>query len=90
MRIAKTTGLLLVTGVILGGCASYDAHYRYLLGRDVNGEAVQYNNAVHIVDPTPEAAENTDIPVSGERAAGAVQRYNEGSVEEPEEVSIAN
>jgi hypothetical protein len=88
MQILKTTGLVLVLGGLLGGCAAYDQHYQYLLGPEVNGESPSYNATVQIVDPAPEAAENTDIPVDGSRAADAIERYRSGDVTEPEEVSI--
>jgi hypothetical protein len=88
MQIIKTTGLVLVIGGLLVGCESYDKHYQYLLGPEVNGESTRYNANVHIVDPNPEAAENTEIPVDGSRATDAIERYRSGQDYEPEEVEI--
>jgi hypothetical protein len=88
MQILKTTGLVLVLGGLLGGCAAYDQHYQYLLGPEVNGESPSYNANVQIVDPAPEAAENTEIPGEGTRAVDAIERYRTGSETEPEDVSI--
>ena len=39
------------------------------------GDAKDVNAATHIIDPWPRYVGNRRIPMSGERAAGAVERY---------------
>jgi hypothetical protein len=39
------------------------------------GDAKNVNAATHIIDPWPRYVGNRQIPMNGERAAGAVQRY---------------
>lgn len=88
MKKFATGGALLVAIASLSGCAEYEKHHQYLLGKEVTGEAPAYNANVHIVDPNPAWAENTDIEVSGERAVGAIDRYGTGTDFTPEEVEI--
>lgn len=88
MQAIKTGGAVLALLLFLGGCESYDAHYQYLLGKEIDGEAIDHNASIHIVDPEPAAAENTDISISGDTAVGAIERYRGGEVIEPEAVSI--
>ncbi len=53
------------------------------LGRDFSN-AVHHNMSMHIIDPAP-SFEGREIPdMEGERAAGAKENYDTGSVEEPE------
>jgi hypothetical protein len=39
------------------------------------GDAADVNAATHIIDPWPRYVGNRQIPMNGERAAGAIQRY---------------
>jgi hypothetical protein len=39
------------------------------------GDARDVNAATHIIDPWPSYVGNRQIPMNGERAAGAIQRY---------------
>src|SRR5215204_347343 len=41
------------------------------------GEAVAINQLAHTTDPWPAHAANTHFPVSGERTAAAVRRYQD-------------
>ncbi len=53
------------------------------LGRDF-GNSVHHNMSMHIIDPAP-SYEGREVPdMEGERAAGAKERYDTGSVDEPE------
>ncbi len=59
------------------------------LGRDF-GNSVHHNMSMHIIDPAP-SFEGREIPdMEGERAAGAKERYDEGSVLEPEAEEISD
>lgn len=49
------------------------------------GDATEQNWAVQVVDPEPELATGP-LPMDGQRAADAVERYRTGKVTKPEEV----
>ncbi len=53
------------------------------LGRDF-GNSMHHNMSMHIIDPAP-SYEGREVPdMEGERAVGAKERYDTGSVEEAE------
>lgn len=52
------------------------------------GDAVTHDMAVHIVDPAPPGAENTSIELHGARADILMERYETGTVLEPEAVEL--
>ncbi len=52
------------------------------------GDAVTHDMAVHIVDPAPAGAENTSIELHGARADGLMERYESGTVFDPEAVEV--
>ena len=55
------------------------------LGRDY-GNSVHHNMSVQVIDPAPNL-EGKEIPdMDGTRAAGAMERYNTGTVIEPEDI----
>jgi hypothetical protein len=60
----------------LGGCVDY------LERRDTitlaAGDAQNWNKVVHIADPWPPYAGNTNIPGDGQRTAGVIRRYSTG------------
>ncbi len=57
------------------------------LGRDFSN-SVHHNMSMHIIDPAP-SYEGREVPdMEGERAEGAKERYDTGSVEEPEAESL--
>jgi len=59
--------------VTLGGCADYLNHRdRVTLAA---GDAVQWNQAVHTIDPWPPASGNTAIPGDGKKLAGVIDVY---------------
>ncbi len=71
----------------LGGCADYLNH------RDgvtlAAGDANQWNQAVHTIDPWPPGVFDTDIPDSGERTEGVIQKYeNPPPPSEPTNVTV--
>jgi len=70
---------------LLGGCATYGSVETGRFDPEDFGEANRMTYAAMIVDPDPEYDEPMES--SGERAVGAVQAYEEGSVEEPERVT---
>ena len=49
------------------------------------GDTTQHNWAVQVVDPEPELATGP-LPMDGQRAAGAMERYRTGKVIQPEEI----
>ncbi len=58
------------------------------LGRDF-GNSVHHNMSMHIIDPAP-SFEGREIPdMEGERAAGAKERYDTGTVIEAEAEEIS-
>lgn len=81
----KVGGILAVTlsTAALQGC--YDD--RYLAHRDGielgSGDAVLADKATHAIDPWPEAAADSDIPMDGQRAAVAIKRYEQNKVVPP-------
>jgi hypothetical protein len=59
--------------IALGACTDY-LDRRETVSYSA-GNAVAYNQAVHMIDPWPAHAKNTRIDTSGERMARAVRRY---------------
>ena len=73
--------------VSLGGCADY------LNRRDsitlTAGDAMQWNQAVHTVDPWPPAANNTAIPGDGKRLVGVIDGYQaQQGAPPPQQVTV--
>ncbi len=67
----------------VAGCQDGPYSNKEPLGRDF-GNSVLHNMSMHIIDPAP-SFEGREIPdMEGERAAGAKERYDTGSVEKPE------
>ena len=60
--------------LLLAGCTPVDLAF---------GETHRWNIEQHVVDPDPQYAGDMIEGGSGERAADAVQRYNEGQVKQP-------
>jgi len=59
------------------------------LGRDY-GNSVNHNLSVQVIDPAPNL-EGKEIPdMSGTRAAGAMDRYDSGTVYEPEDIDTTS
>ena len=59
------------------------------LGRDY-GNAVTHNMSVQVIDPAPNL-EGKEIPdLDGVRANGAMERYNTGTVIEPETIETTS
>jgi len=78
----RQVSVLLVFG-LLAACAAPPP-----LGADF-GIAVHRNAAVHIIDPSPLYADEGAPPLNGKRAAGAMTRYENGSVVAPEAPSTS-
>ena len=75
------TIFLAVAGLLaLAGCSNADP-----LGADF-GNAVEHNKAMHIINPSPVYAAPEAPDLNGRRAAGAMQRYEEGTVIQPEDI----
>ncbi len=94
LRLVVIGVALLVT---LGACAKYfsdeyiNADFvkpwvepRVVMGPGY-GDATQQNWALQVVDPEPNLATGP-LPMDGQRAADAMERYRTGEVIEPEEV----
>jgi hypothetical protein len=59
------------------------------IGRDY-GNAVTHNMSMQVIDPAPNL-EGKEIPdMEGTRAAGAIERYNTGTVIEPETIETTS
>ena len=59
------------------------------LGRDY-GNSVTHNMSVQVIDPAPNL-EGKEIPdMEGTRAAGAMERYDTGTVIEPETIDTTS
>ena len=59
------------------------------LGRDY-GNAITHNMSVQVIDPAPNL-EGKEIPnMEGTRAAGAIERYDTGTVIEPETIETTD
>ncbi|WP_156648459.1 hypothetical protein [Methylobacterium sp. Leaf108] len=71
--LAVRLGLSLVPILSVAGCQDYLAR-RDTLTLDT-GEAVQTNMAIHVLDPTPEAAGQFDREMNGERLQRGIERY---------------
>ena len=69
---------LAVIGFVVSGCTPVDYGF---------GETHRLNIAQQVIDPDPQH-EGTEMEGgSGERAAGAIDRYNRGVVREPAQVN---
>jgi hypothetical protein len=67
--------------VALGGCTAGQDYFDH--SAVALGEATRQTLAAQIINPNPEY--DTLIPAtSGEHAVGAIDRYREGTVEQPE------
>ena len=51
------------------------------------GDATRHNKAMHIINPEPLPATTPAPTLSGRRGMLAIERYETGQIEEPEEVS---
>ena len=59
------------------------------LGRDY-GDAMSHNLSVQVIDPAPDL-EGKEIPdMAGTRASGAIDRYDTGTVIEPESIDTTS
>jgi len=71
----------------VAACAQYQN--KEPLGRDW-GDSYHHNISVHVIDPAPDF-EGKEIPdMDGNRAAGAIERYNTGTVIEPESIETTS
>ena len=70
--------------LLLAGCDTTEP-----LGADF-GNAVEHNKAMHIINPSPVYAAPETPDMNGPRAAGAVKRYEEGTVIQPEDIRTTN
>ena len=68
-----------LAGCVLAACTYSGPNHVY----PGYGEATANNAAVMIVDPNPPGSQNTDIPLEGDRAAGAYDAYQADKVEQP-------
>ena len=71
----------------VAACAQYQNDAP--LGPDF-GNAVHHNLSVQVIDPAPNL-EGKEIPnMEGTRAAGAIQRYDTGTVIQPETIETTS
>jgi hypothetical protein len=74
---------------VLAGCNTADTH----IGDESMfvGEAVKYDAAVQIINPTPVySAEGAQAGDNGEKGATAVERYRKGTVKDVQVMSTAS
>lgn len=75
----RLAGLLAIAAVTLALAGCQDSLARRDTISSQAGDAIAANRAIHVVDPWPAAAANTDIPANGPRAVRAIERYERGS-----------
>lgn len=71
--------VLAMTGAMVAACNYTGPNHVY----PGSGNATAHNAAVMIIDPNPPGAQNTHIPMDGNRAVLAIERYQTDTVEEP-------
>jgi hypothetical protein len=74
-RLNLSIGLLLAVG--MGGCVDYVERRDTITLRA--GDAQAWNKTIHVADPWPPYAMNTQIPGDGQRTAVVIQRYSTGA-----------
>lgn len=81
----KSTLTLLSCGLlfVVAGCGYWGPQNQ--LGPDF-GNSVQHNAAVQIIDPAPDLEGRETPDMGGVRAEGAINRYNTGTVIQPEQI----
>ena len=84
MKIA--TILLATAGAIaLAGCQTEPQRVNH----PSFGNSVRHNMAVHIINPRPAMAPTEATDLEGNRAAGAIGRYERGEVFQPLDVTTS-
>ncbi len=82
----KTTIKLLPLGLLLVVAA---CNHTQPLGRDF-GNATNHNFSMQIINPAPDL-EGREVPdMEGIRAAGAIERYDSGTVISPESIETTD
>ncbi len=83
----KTVTILLATAgaIALAGCQTQPR----LVNHPSFGNSVRHNMAVHIVNPRPAMAATEVTEMEGNRAAGAIGRYERGEVIQPLDVTTS-
>ncbi len=83
-------GLAAASAVLatLGGCADY-LNYRDTVTLAA-GDAVQWNQAVHTIDPWPPTVNNAAIPGDGKRLTGVIDDYQSPQAAPPPQQVTVN
>lgn len=74
------------TGLILSGCAETSLYERP--GDAKFGDANRQTMMAQVINPDP--VYDTDMVANGQVAAGAVERYRTGNVEQPDSISTTD
>lgn len=83
MKMLRAAALgVLAAGGLLAGCSDIYFDRRETVSSG-SGDAVASNIAVQTIDPWPRNVANTNIPMNGQRAELAIQRYRTGRVIPP-------
>ncbi len=84
----KTVTILLATAgaIALAGCQTQPR----LVTPPSCGNSVRHNLAVHIINPRPAMAATEATDMDGQRAAGAIGRYERGEVLRPLDVTTSS
>ena len=86
----KTVCTLALAAVFatLAGCSEYlDRRDTIALS---GGDAVATNRVTHMVDPWPRDSANRDIAFDGNKIEGAMERYRNNKVVQPQGIGTAN
>lgn len=86
-RVATAGMCLIVMSCGLAACSADDRHsifaYSDTIVSDV-GDAIASNQVTQTVDPWSSASRNKELPMDGNQAHAAVERYKTDSVKKPE------
>ncbi len=77
------TSIFALVCLMLGGCFD-EAHYNHsdFVSRDA-GNAIAVNSATQTINPWPKEAQDSTINLEGNRAAAAVERYQDNKSLQP-------
>ncbi len=86
MKITGIIAAVVIGSAVLTAC---ETEPRMTLSPDF-GNTVRHNMAVHIINPPSLGKATTALPMDGVRALGAIDRYQQHQVIEPERVETTD
>jgi hypothetical protein len=86
---ARVLSAVLVFSSVLAGCSDlyYDRRETVSFGA---GDASATGAALQTIDPWPPGSENRDFSTNGPRMAGAIERYRNGRIIQPQGTSTSS